>query len=375
MLTNTGRYNSSSTEQALRVGIYPYNPGYNPYQLLFANALEAAGTAVVRIPPRKVLPIDHALSFDVNILHLDWPHDLYLGRTPLRQAFKQAMYAWGLHRLRKQAVVWTAHNLVGHDSKDPRYEARMIQRLIEVCDGIVSFSGVADSALRRQYDVPDRVVTKVIHHGHYIDVYENTVSRASARTKLGLRPDAVTVLAFGTIAKYKGFDALIQAFRAAACANAVLLIAGPAKDPALLSHLRDLAARRRGDPADIRIIPETIDARDAQIYFNACDAVALPFRSVLNSGSLLLAMSFGRCVVAPAIGSIPEIAYPRAHFGYDPNAPDGLTDALKRAIRDGELKQRGAEAKRFAAENYGWESAAKGAINLYREILSTRREF
>lgn len=373
MPTNSDRSDTSSAEQALRVGIYPYNPGYNPYQRLFADALEAAGIDVVRIPPRKILPIRHALSFNVDILHLDWPHDLYLGRTPLRQAFKQAMYAWELHGLRKQAVIWTAHNLVGHDSKDPRYEARMIQRLIDVCGGIVSFSGVAEAALRQQYDVPDRVLTKVIRHGHYIDIYENTVSRAAARAKLGLPPDALTVLAFGTIAEYKGFDALIPAFQAAACANAVLLIAGAAKDPALLSHLQDLAARRQGEPADIRIIPETIDARDAQIYFNACDVVALPFRSVLNSGSLLLAMSFGRCVVAPAIGSIPEIAYPRAHFDYDPNAPDGLTDALKHAMRDGELKQRGAEAKRFAAENYSWESAAKDAIHLYREILSARR--
>ena len=358
----------------IRVGIYPYNPGYNPYQFLFANALEAAGLTVVRIPPRKFLPLDYALSFDVDILHLDWPHDLYLGRTPLRRVVKRAMFTWGLRRLKKHAVVWTAHNLVAHDSEDARYEARMIQRLIDVCDGVVSFSNVADAALRQQYDVPAHLCTKVLHHGHYIDEYENTVTRASARAKLELPQDAVVVLAFGTIAKYKGFDALIQAFQAVAYEKTVLLIAGPAKDPDLLAQLQTLAARRQTSPVDIRVIPETIDSQDVQVYFNACDIVALPFRSVLNSGSLLLAMSFGRCVIAPNIGSVPEIAYSPAHFGYDPATPDGLTDALRRALRDDALEQRGTEAKQFAAENYGWERAAKDAICLYEEILSTPRE-
>ena len=94
---------SPRDDTPLRVGIFPYNPGYNPYQRLYTEALEAAGATVIRIEPRKVLPVHHALAFNADVLHLDWPHDLYLGRTPALQFAKRLMYGWGLRRLREQA--------------------------------------------------------------------------------------------------------------------------------------------------------------------------------------------------------------------------------------------------------------------------------
>src|SRR5690606_10250440 len=42
-------------------------------------------------------------------------------------------------------------------------------------------------------------------------------------------------------------------------------------------------------------------------FFAASDVVVLPFRNILNSGSLILALSFNRPVVAPAIGSLTEL--------------------------------------------------------------------
>jgi hypothetical protein len=39
----------------------------------------------------------------------------------------------------------------------------------------------------------------------------------------------------------------------------------------------------------------------------AADLVVLPFHSILNSGSVLLALSHNRPVLAPRIGALPEI--------------------------------------------------------------------
>ena len=364
---------SRNDPSALRVGVFPYNPGYNPYQQLFADAVEDAGATVVRIGPRKILPLDHALSYGTDILHLDWPHDLYLGRNPALQFLKRGMYGWGLHRLRGRPLVWTAHNLVGHDSADAAYEHQMIQRLIDRCDGIVSFSHAAKAALRHDYRIPATAEVAVIPHGHYVDAYPNTVTPAQARSTLGLPSDAIVVLGFGTFAAYKGYDLLIDAFRKIGRRDAVLLLAGPAKDPALVARLTAMAAECRENDIDVRLMADTIAAEEVQNYFNACDLVCLPFRSILNSGSLMLAMSFARCVVAPSMGSVSEVAYPDALFDYAPDNPDGLRESLARAMETTNLADRGRDAMRYALESCGWDKTAAGTLGLYERILGRAR--
>ena len=120
----------------------------------------------------------------------------------------------------------------------------------------------------------------------------------------------------------------------------------------------------------------TVELRDAfvsddelQVYFNACDVVALPFRHVLNSGSLLLAMSFGCPVVAPRLGSIPEVACAEGWYGYDPSDPGGLARALTEGLaatgRSG-LRERILD---FTAARYDWAAAGQKAVALYPSIL------
>ena len=47
-------------------------------------------------------------------------------------------------------------------------------------------------------------------------------------------------------------------------------------------------------------------ARILRHFFLACDLVALPYRKIMNSGALFLALSFGRPVLVPEMGSMRE---------------------------------------------------------------------
>ena len=100
----------------------------------------------------------------------------------------------------------------------------------------------------------------------------------------------------------------------------------------------------------------------------ACDLVALPFERVLNSGSLLLAMSFGRCVVAPNVGSLPEVASHAAFFGYDVGLPNGLTFALQEALGKDDLAERGRGALEHVRTNFGWDEIARAVSRLYSDL-------
>lgn len=356
----------------LCVGILPYSPGFNPYQQLMADAIEAAGVAALRIPNRKWCPIQWALRQPIDLLHLDWIHSFYFGRSRLTTGLKRLAYGDALRRLKRFPLVWTAHNLVSHDSRDPETERRLVQRLIDCCDGIVTLSDAARDVLKCMYRIADRTVVRTVLHGHYIGAYQNDITPAEARGELGIAPDRRVVLFLGRNDPYKGVDDLITQFGRVAQARDMLLIAGPVGDTVWLHRLRTLVSQAVESGLDVRLDVGVVPDDKIQRYLGACDVVALPFRQILNSGSLLLAMSFARCVVAPRLGSVPEIAYPDAYFGYDPAPAGGLGEALRRSLDCPDLQGRGQAALEFARRHYGWSAAGSAMAALYREILQRR---
>jgi len=357
----------------MRVGHFPYKPGGNPYQMLFADALEAAGIDVDRIPPFKAFPLHQALSRKIDLLQMDWPHDWYSGRNYLARKLKRVMYFHGLRKLRRFPCVWTAHNLITHDADDEGDEKKMIQSLVDCCDGILVMSAAAKEQLEDKYKIRESSVVRIIPHGHYIDAYPNEISRTDARACLGLENSNRVVLSLGRILPYKGTGDLIASFCHIAGDGDVLVVAGPISDESLLKTLNDFADRSCPDGARVIIKPGFVADDHLQYYFGAADVVALPFKHVLNSGSLLLAMSFGRCAVAPRIGSIPEIASPQGYFGYDAENQDGLNNALAEALNSDDLLSNGALSKVYAQEHYSWCDIGQKAKSFYELLLGNQK--
>lgn len=352
----------------MRIGYFPYQPGGNPFQSLFADALEQAGNEVMRIPPEKWFPLKKACSHNVDLLQLDWPHDWYRGRNRATTLLKQLMYNDGLRRLKKQPVVWTAHNLIAHDADDVDFEKAMIQKLIDITNGIIVMSELSKAQLHETYSVSESTVVKVIPHGHYIDVYENKASRADSRLYLGLPRDAKVALSLGRIMPYKGLEELIVAHGELREPNSFLLIAGSCKSLEYVEKLKSLAEKYSGAEAKIRVDATFVADNDLQFYFNAADYVALPFRNILNSGSLMLAMSYGKCVVAPDIGSIREVVCKSGWIDFQAGTPDGLKQGLSRAFSLDDIAQREKKVKDFVEEKYAWGSIGQSAGDLYRAI-------
>ena len=354
----------------LRVGIIPYSPGFNPYQKLFAESMESAGIQVTRIAGRKFFPISHALSYQIDLLHMNWPHSFYTGRSPFLTKVKRAMYWYDLRKLRKHPFVYTAENLYSHDAKDPADDIRMVQKLLDCCDGIVTMTRAAEELLRSTYAIGPETRIAIIPHGNYIGVYPNDISRTEARRKLELPDEARVVLAFGRVKRYKGLDTLIETFAESARRGDVLAVAGAPQDEDFCLELQSLADSVCRQGPQVRLFFREVPADELQVFFNACDVVALPYQDApMNPGGLVLAMSFGRCVVAPGVGSIPETACPEAYFGYDREDAGGLTAALLRALDQPDLLERGAASRQFAREHYDWSDIGCKLRAMYEEIL------
>lgn len=162
----------------------------------------------------------------------------------------------------------------------------------------------------------------------YSGLYPNSVSRKEARSRLGYTERETLFLFFGNIHPNKGVDNLVTTFSHVPGDALRLLVAGkPSLPPGELEALSAQVDRDRR----VRLISEYIPDDELQVYLNACDVVALPFRENLTSSSAHLAMSFARPVVAPDMGSLRDAVPTDGGILYDPTDAEGLRRALQRS--------------------------------------------
>ena len=124
------------------------------------------------------------------------------------------------------------------------------------------------------------------------------------RARHGIPEGAHLTVAAGLVRPYKGIPALVAAFAAAARDDEWLLVAGPCHDPAHRAEVARAARARR--PAR----PPRHGALDDAAFaatLAAGDLFAGNFAAVLNSGSVLAALSLDRPVLAPAGGPLVEL--------------------------------------------------------------------
>jgi glycosyltransferase involved in cell wall biosynthesis len=96
----------------------------------------------------------------------------------------------------------------------------------------------------------------------------------------------------------------------------------------------------------------------------ACNVIVLPFLATMSSGTVTLALSESRPVIAPNMGCLPEVILPGGGLLYDPNRPGSLLEAMKE-IRSWDLKM----ASRHALESirrYDWDRIAELTLEAYR---------
>lgn len=96
---------------------------------------------------------------------------------------------------------------------------------------------------------------------------------------------------------------LIQSFKKIPHSDTILIIAGQPNVPALEQKILKLSEDDNRIRLDLQFIPE----EQLQFYFGAADLVVLPYRQILNSGGLFLALTFNRPVLVPDKGSLSEV--------------------------------------------------------------------
>ena len=358
----------------MRVLFLPDYSAANAYQRALREALAELDVVVVADPTRarRVLPILEAVRRHgrPDILHLHWTEP-YVARGERLSRLKAQRTLAELRLLRRAGVglVWTAHDLFRHDRREDPLERAFMRALAGLCDVLITHCQSAQALVAEILDLPAeaRASMRVIPHGHYRGAYPDSLSREEARQRLGL-PDEARVVAFvGWVRPYKGVAELVSAFRARPDPSARLLVAGRALDAAYAERVAALAQ----DDERVRLALGFVPDEELQVYLRAADVVAAPFLEILTSGSVLLAMSFGRAVIAPRRGCVAETVDERGAILYEPDDPEGLPGALGRAM-SADLEAMGRH-NLARLDDLSWARVAAATRAAYEEALASRR--
>jgi glycosyltransferase involved in cell wall biosynthesis len=328
-------------EPAVRVMALPAfcNRKANPYNALLYSAVAGVGAVVVEVSPRNVLWRRH------DVVHVHWPEYFFdapgLGRA-LAKSIATVVILSAL-RLRNVRIVWTIHNLRGHEQWHPRLSAKMWRWFVRRVDGFIALTPTGrDETLKEFPDLRERPWF-VIPHGHYRDEYPDCITREMARKALGLPMGAPVVGFFGAIKPYKNVSSLLTAFRNVPNADWRLVVAGQPVTPELASEIEQAAKDDRRIRLDLAFVPPD----HVQFYLRAADLIVFPYRDILNSGSAMLALSFDRPILVPERGTMAELRetvgaeWVRTYRG--DLRPDLLVEAMEWATtttRDADLFKR-----------------------------------
>jgi glycosyltransferase involved in cell wall biosynthesis len=218
-----------------------------------------------------------------------------------------------------------------HDTAYPELDLDLRRAVVERADLVhVLSAGTVEAAADRYVIPPDKVL--VLPHPSYLGAYPDDATDAEARARYALAADDVVFAFVGNVRPYKGLDDLLAAFGSVTASprpdgrRRRLLIAGrPLDDPTIAALLERAAAH-----PDVVVDARRIPAEELSIPLRASDVVVLPYRASLTSGALLLALSFGRPVIAAASPHVRETV------GDDEAilVPAGDRMALARALGD-----------------------------------------
>jgi glycosyltransferase involved in cell wall biosynthesis len=329
----------------MRVTIFsPYST--QPYIWLYKGALEQQGIVVNMEPdlnPRWLL----SKGKSCDAIHLHWIDQVYRVSTSnvrfgpvkrllnslviksLRGGLRVVGFAIALllTKLQGKIIVYTVHEFARHyaESKPLVLLRRIVHWLVlSLADQIHAHNHYSRRVLETVYGRKEGI--QVISIGNYAGHYANEISKSEARQRLGLPPQAFVYLFLGWVRPYKGVQELIAAFEKLDAPHSRLLIVGQVSK-SIYKTITDLAQK---NPA-IKLVPEFVPDEDIQLYMNACDVCVLPYRYITTSSAIMLAWTFGRPAIAPAIATFPELVTPETGLLYDPDQPNALTIALQQA--------------------------------------------
>ncbi|MFE4105685.1 glycosyltransferase [Almyronema epifaneia] len=300
-----------------------------------------------------------------DVVHFHWTHPYILANSfavTLLYSCQFLVDAF-LLRLSGAKIVWTIHNHLSHDGRFKNLDRLVSQLLARMANKIVLLNQTTADMLSQSYSFP---LTKavIIPHGNYKNYYGSAIQQADARKTLDLPLQGKIYLSLGLIKAYKGLENLINVWTSCSALNPddYLLIVGKVASENYAKVIQEKVSQTPN------IILKAGFVKDDKIhlFYSAADIAIFPFKEVLNSGSLILAMTYSKPVIAPNFESIAEVLDHATHLLYNPEDPEGLVNALIKS-KEVDLNQLTLLTDE-ACDKLDWENISQLTLDLYQTV-------
>lgn len=294
---------------------------------------------------------------EIKIVHIQW----------LRLWHVDILFARWLKR-RGIKIVFTAHNLLPHDSGDTHRKKYAIY--YKIVEKICVHSEATRFDLIRQFEInPNKV--EVIPHGIiYSDVPEETIilRAESLKKKYGINQETLVISSLGIQSYYKGVDILIDLWgknkELNSNPNVRLMIIGKNKN-------LDYTPIQSLD--NVVIIDEKIPNEDFQAFLEISDVVLLPYRKISQSGVLFSAIARNKPVVISNVGGLPDpLNIGKVGWNIGPVSENSLKRILLDLVKQPEIVksfgQNNIEFKKVK-EHYSWKLISITLKRLYDKLI------
>lgn len=266
-----------------------------------------------------------------------------------------------MFRLFSKRYLYTAHNVLPHGRQKSALHRLVYRWVYRLPQTIIVHTALAGEQLVERFGVPrERILVSSI--GVNDEVPATGLGRAAARERMGLPPDAKVLLFFGKIGAYKGLDLLIDAHACLARPDVRLLVAGSFTDDDYRSRIHaQIAALQH--PDRLRLHERHVPNEEVEVFFEAADALVLPYREISQSGLIFLALRFGVPVIATDVGSMKASLEPDLGLVAPTNDVSGIVVAIERFLRAPDRFDR--KRIRDEGRRYSWESVCRALRPLY----------
>lgn len=193
------------------------------------------------------------------------------------------------------------------------------------------------------------------------------VERGDAAAAPHIKESGNEVLFFGRIWKYKGLDYLIRAepLITQQVPDVKFVIAGKGDD---FARYRNAMTH----PERFEVHNEFVSYDKQAELFRRASVIVLPYIEATQSGVIPLAYTYGKPVVASAVGGLPsQVEDGKTGFLVPPSDSRALADKITLLLQDRALRQRlGENGRQKLTSEWSADVVARKTVDVYHKVLS-----
>jgi glycosyltransferase involved in cell wall biosynthesis len=267
-------------------------------------------------------------------------------------------------------LVYTVHDLVPHQETFDD-DTRVQRSLLTRAAATICLSDASRDALGVAYPPPVSHDVSVIGEGPPVEFEDAAALRLAARDHLGIRRDAIAIVAAGHLEWYKGFDLLLDALsEIRPDKDVVVRLAGPCADPDYKQLLEATAERLRARGIEVVVDARVLPEAELDELLLAGDVAAFPFRSITNSGSLRRAAARRLAIAIPDIDVLRDVPS-NAAIRFEQGTASSLVSALRSLLRmSPEERSAMGDAAHGWSRVPSWEEIGARTRDVYDRVLT-----